>query len=85
MGRFTEVFNNARNNDIKAINKSIENIGRKHHAAYMVNMMFADDIDINHQLLIKIQNAVRLFFEVVSDNFLIKKDRKSTRLNSSHL
>lgn len=73
MGRFTEVFNNARNNDIKAINKSIENIGRKHHAAYMVNMMFADDIDINHQLLIKIQNAVRLFFEVVSDNFLIKK------------
>ncbi len=73
MGKFIETLNNVRNNDIKAINKSIENVGRKHHVEYMVNMMFANDIDINQQLLIKIQNAVNCFYEAVSENFLIKQ------------
>lgn len=74
MGKFTEAFNNARNNDIKAINKSIENVGRKHHAVYMTNMMFTNDIDINYRLLIEIQNAVSSFYQSVSENYLIKKN-----------
>lgn len=74
LGKFTEVFNNVRNNDIKAINKSIENVGRKHHAAYMTNMMFADDININHRLLMEIQNAVSSFYRFVCENYLVKKN-----------
>lgn len=74
MGKFTEVFNNVRNNDIKAINKSIEDVGRKHHAVYVTNMMFANDIDINHRLLTEIQNAVSSFYRAVSENYLIKKN-----------
>lgn len=72
MGRFAELFNAVRNNDIKAINRSIENVGRKHHVVYMTNMMFADDIDINYQLLMEIQNAVLSFYKSVEENYLIK-------------
>ena len=74
MGKFTEIFNNARNNDIRAINKSIENVGRRHHAAYMTNMMFVDDIVINHQLLMEIQDTVSSFYRSVNENYLIKKN-----------
>lgn len=76
LGKFAEAFNNARNNDIKAINKSIENVGRKHHAVYMTNMMFADDIDINHRLLMEIQDALSSFYKSVSENYLIKKNAR---------
>ncbi len=76
MGKFAEVFNNARNNDIKAINKSIENVGRKHHAVYMTNMMFANDIDINNRLLMEIQNVLGSFYKSVSENYLIKKNAR---------
>lgn len=74
MGKFAEVFKNGRNNDIKAINKSIENIGRKHHAIYMTNMMFADDIDINHRLIMEIHDSLSYFYRSVSENYLIKKN-----------
>lgn len=74
MGKFAEILNSVRNNDIKAINKSIENIGREHHAVYMTNMMFSHDIDINHRLLREVQNAVSSFYQSVRENYLIKKN-----------
>ncbi len=77
MRRFKDVFNYARNNNIKAINNSIQNIGRKHHAVYMKNMMFANDININYQLLSEIQNTVKSFYQVFSENCLIKKDAQN--------
>lgn len=72
MGRYAEIFNSARKNDIKSINKSIEDVGRRYHAAYMTNMMFADDMDINHRALIKIQNVVDFFYKAVFNNYLTK-------------
>lgn len=74
MGKFSEVFKYARNNDIKAINKSIRDVGRKHHAVYMTNMMFTNDINANYQLLSEIQDAVNSFYRAVSDNYSIKRD-----------
>lgn len=74
MGKFAEVFNYARNNDIKAINKSIKDVGHKHHTVYMTNMMFADDMNINYQLLTEIQDVVNHFYKVVSENYLKKKN-----------
>lgn len=74
LGKFAEVFNYARNNDIKAINKSIKDVGRKHHTVYMTNMMFADDLNLNYQLLSEIQNVVNYFYKVVSENYLKKKN-----------
>lgn len=74
LGKFTEVFNYARNNDIKALNKSIENVGHRHHAEYVTNIMFADDIKINFQLLSEIQSTISSLYKVVNDNYLIKKN-----------
>lgn len=74
MGKFIEVFNYVRNNDIKDINKSINDAGRKHHAVYMTNMMFSDDISINYQLLFEIQNAINSFYSVVNENCLMKRN-----------
>ena len=74
MGKFAEVFKYARSNDIKAINKSISDVGRKHHATYMTNMMFTNDINANYQLLTEIQGAINAFYKAVSDNYLIKKN-----------
>ena len=74
MGKFAEVFKYARSNDIKAINKSISDVGRKHHATYMTNMMFTNDINANYQLLTEIQGAINAFDKAVSDNYLIKKN-----------
>ena len=66
MGKFAEVFKYARSNDIKAINKSISDVGRKHHATYMTNMMFTNDINANYQLLTEIQGAINAFDKAVS-------------------
>lgn len=74
MGKFSEVFKYARNNDIKAINKSIRDVGRKHHAVYMTNMMFTNDINANYQLLSEIQDAVNSFYRAVSDNYSTKRN-----------
>ncbi len=74
MGKFAEVFKYARSNDIKAINKSINDVGRRHHAKYMTNMMFTNDINANYQLLTEIQGTINAFYKEVSDNYLIKKN-----------
>jgi len=74
MGNFSEIFKYARNNDIKAMNKSIRDVGRKHHAVYITNRMFTNDINANYQLLSEIQDAVNSFYRAVSDNYLIKKN-----------
>lgn len=74
MIKFIETLNNVRNNDIKAINKSIKDIGVKHHTAYMTDMMFKNDISINYQLLCEIQNAVNSFYCSVNENYIIKKE-----------
>lgn len=69
-----ELFNYVRDNNIKAINKSIKDVGRKHHAVYMKNMMYTDDININYEFLSEMQNAINCFYEVVSENDLVKKN-----------
>lgn len=73
MGKFTKIFEYARSNNVKELNKSIENVGHKHHAEYVTEMMFSNDININYQLLHKIQNAITYFYSVVNDNYLIKQ------------
>lgn len=74
MGNLAKIFNNVRNNNIKAINKSIEDVGNRHHAMYMAGMMFMDDMDINHRLLLEVQNTVGFLYSAVSDNCLMKKN-----------
>ena len=66
-------MDNVCNNNIRAINKSIENVGRKHHAVYMTNMMFADDMYVNHRLLAEIQKVINFYYRTVSENYSIKK------------
>lgn len=81
MGKFTKVFKYACNNDIKAINKSIKDVGSKHHAMYMIDMMFVDDININYELLSEIQNTISSLYRVVSENYLIKKNAQDILKN----
>ncbi len=81
MGKLTEIFKYVRDNDVKAINKSINDAGRKHHAAYMTNMMFSDDVNMNYQLLSEIQNAINSFYRVVSENYLMREDARNTLEN----
>lgn len=76
MGNLTEIFNNVKKNNFKAINKSIEDVGNRHHAMYMAGMMFMDDMDINQRLLSEIQNTVNSLYDTISDNYLIKKNAK---------
>lgn len=73
MGRFKEVFNYARNNDVKALNKAIENEGHRHHAIYITNMMFVDDINKNYQLLFEIRNTINTLYYIISENYLLKR------------
>ena len=77
MGKIIKALKNACSNDIKAINKSIDNIGRMHHASYMANIMFRDDINTNHRLLLEIQNAINAFYRAVKENYVIKKNAKN--------
>lgn len=81
MGNLRDIFNYACNNDIKALNNSIKNVGRKHHAAYMTNMMFDNDIDINNYLLHDAQNLVNSLYNTISDNYCLKKNIKDIICN----
>lgn len=74
MGKLSQLFRNACNNDIRAINESINNVGRRHHAEYMSNMMFTDDMIINYRLLSEIQNTVNSLYIAVSENYLMKQN-----------
>lgn len=74
MGKLSELFHNVCSNDIRAINESIDNVGRKHHAEYMSDMMFTDDVIINYRLLSEIQNTVNSLYIAVSENYAIKQN-----------
>ena len=73
MGKFKEIFNYACNNDVKALNKAIESEGHRHHAIYMTNMMFVDDINKNYQLFLEIRNTINTLYYVISENYLLKR------------
>lgn len=76
LGRFYDLFNCVRNNDVKALNNSIENVGRKHHAIYMTSMMFTSDIHINHNLLHEAQIVVNSLYNTINNNYCLKKKVK---------
>lgn len=72
MGSFRELYRAINSNDIKSINASIENIGHKHHAIYITNMMFINDIVTNNYLLSKIPCVINSLYEVIRDNCQIR-------------
>lgn len=78
MGRLKDIFGYARNNDVKALNRAIENEGRRHHAVYMANMMFTDDINKNYDSFLEIRNTIGSLYHAISENYLQKRKIRNT-------
>lgn len=78
MGRLKDIFGYARNNNVKALNRAIENEGRRHHAVYMANMMFTDDINKNYDSFLKIRNTIGSLYHAISENYLQKGKIRDT-------
>lgn len=78
MGRLKDIFGYARNNDVKALNRAIENEGRRHHAVYMANMMFTDDINKNYDSFLEIRNTIGSLYHAISENYLQKGKIRDT-------
>ena len=78
MGRLKDIFGYARNNDVKALNRAIENEGRRQHAVYMANMMFTDDINKNYDSFLEIRNTIGSLYHAISENYLQKRKIRNT-------
>lgn len=72
MSNWREIFNYARTNNSKALNKSINDVGRKHHAFYMTNMMFSDDILKNYQLINHTYSIIQSIQCAINENYGLK-------------
>lgn len=70
----SDIFHYASNNDIKSLNRSINDIGRIHHANYMANMMFSNDINQNSYMLLSIQSTLELLYNTIQKNYSLKKE-----------
>lgn len=57
-----------------ALNQSINNIGNRHHATYMSNMMFANDINGNFKILSKVQEAIYKLYNAINKNYFLKRE-----------
>lgn len=73
MKKYSNIFNYACRNDVKALNNVIENEGRRYHATYMTDMMFVNDINNNYRLFLEIRDTINNLYSVISENYLLKK------------
>lgn len=70
MGNLRDVFRYAWNN--KRL-KSIEDIGREHHAEYVADMLMENDTCNNYELLLKINNTMSALYHAVRENYRMKQ------------
>ena len=73
LGKFSKISKFVSMNDVKALNKSINDVGRKHHAIYITDMMFSNDVNKSYETLLEVKYTIKTLYNVINQDYLLKK------------
>ncbi len=74
MGNFKKLFEYANNNNVKALNKSISDIGKQHHTKYIAGMIYNNSLNSCYDSLVAIWNLMQKLSVLINQNNLYKQE-----------